>query len=93
LADEARAKEVSGNIKKLATKRLDFQPREVYKRSNSFKGSTEGLLNPGEQEEWKKIFSDLRKERAPSRRMNRDKVNRQILVLDYNAQGKFDDST
>eukprot|EP00356_Strombidium_inclinatum_P015193 CAMPEP_0170483206 /NCGR_PEP_ID=MMETSP0208-20121228/2925_1 /TAXON_ID=197538 /ORGANISM="Strombidium inclinatum, Strain S3" /LENGTH=108 /DNA_ID=CAMNT_0010756155 /DNA_START=1753 /DNA_END=2079 /DNA_ORIENTATION=- len=66
--------------------------RSVYKRSNSFKGSTEQMFKGSEYEEWKRVVNDHRKDRPGSRRFGRDKVNKQFAFHDYNATGRVDDS-
>ena len=51
LAEEAKQKEIASNIKRLANRKIEFKPRLLFKRSNSFKGRENFLLNQYEKEE------------------------------------------
>ena len=52
LAEETRQRELSENINKLVTKKMDFKPRETIKRNKSFKGTMRPMLMGFDHDEW-----------------------------------------
>lgn len=78
LAEEAKQKEIAANIKRLANKKIEFKPKYLYKRSNSFKGRDNFLLNQYEQEECELKIDGHFEKRPRSKEIDRAKETRKI---------------
>ena len=79
LAEEARLKEIADTIKRHCTKRLDFNHRDGYKRSSSFKGNAMGLFETkGDNMEFRDHMKEEKAKRPTSKKADRKPVLRPI---------------